>query len=105
MPLIHGNVGMARNVPIKMKAGLAGDMVFREFLVVLDAFDAKKGEAEDDRQDEVNDDGLLLADLRATHGHRHGQARTDQDSRVDRSEAQVDARTRRGKVSEVPVAI
>src|ERR1700751_617007 len=96
---------MPRNVAFEMKIGQTGNVVLVKLLLVLDSFDSQECQAKNDRQNEIDDNRLLLSHLRAANGHRNGQAGTDQNRRVDGSEPEIDAGAGSREISEVPVAI
>ena len=76
-----------------------------ELFLVLRSLDAKKSQAQRNRQNQVDDQTLFSAHLGAVDGHRHREAGANQDRRIGRSHPDVERVASGNKGGVVPVAI
>src|ERR1700751_2103821 len=102
--LVNGNVRVPGNVSREME-GRTWDVVLDELVVVFDALNSKEDEAEQHGQDQANDDGLLLAELRGADRERDGQTGADQHGGVGSTQHDAEALATGAEVPEVPVAV
>src|SRR5579872_957621 len=74
-------------------------------VVPLDAFNSKKRQAENERQDEQDDYQAAFSQLCGADAEGDGQAAADQNNRVGRAQVDVEAAAAGGKFVVVPDAI
>src|SRR6202521_4627907 len=89
---VGGDVGAGLEIEIP-----AGDVVLDVFVVILDALDAQKDAAEDQRGDEEDRKQLFLAEWGSPDGESHGQAAGDEHDGVNRAEPERDCLAGRAK--------